>query len=396
MTKPASLNFIFQPQELPKKLSQAKLSQALQDVRTGYWQIQLTPSYKNNSNLWYLALVQGRVVFSGTQNLSWTAFLKNLQRYVSGLRSSSSKQALLSLEKESTPEERDDLLGKMINKMEKLSLLSYQDVLQALQLQILSDFDAYLFKCGGQAQFIPDYKLISQTPITGFKLDDLLVQAKKRQEQWSNLQPQIPSMQGIPILNIEAVDSSNIPMEQKQRIRKLTHQGKALDSIANDLAQDPLEIAKVFAKLVRSGFVTIELPPDAVGKAPKLEVFIVDDSPIFLAEFQKLVTSWGYRVNFHMNATTAVQKMLGSKPATIFLDINMPGASGFDLIKQIRRQPQLSSLPLVLLTAENSLSNQWRAKWGSCQFMAKPRTPTEIQTFHTELRSLLQATAPLQ
>lgn len=396
MTNQASLKFMFQPQELPKKLSHAKLNQALHDIRTGYWQIQLTPSYANsNKKLWYLAVVQGRIVFSGTQNLSWTAVLKNLQRYVSGLRSSSSKQAVLTLEQESTPEDRDELLSKMIGRMEKLSLLSRQDVIQALQLQILSDFDAHLFNGSGQAQFIPDHNLVSQTPITGFKLDDLIVQAEKRQEQWNNLQPQILSMQGIPILNPEAVERSNIPMEQKQRIHKLTNQGKALDNIANDLAQDPLEIAKVFAKLVRSGFVTMKLPPDAVGKALRLEVFIVDDSPIFLGDFQKLVTKWGYRVNFHTNATTAVQKMLESKPAIIFLDINMPGASGFDLIKEIRRQPKLASLPVVLLTAENSLSNQWRAKWGSCQFLAKARTPTEIQTFHTELRSLLKATAPL-
>lgn len=389
MTNQVSLNFKFQAQELPKKLSQA-----FQDVRTGYWQFQLTPSYGGSSDLWYLALVQGRVVFSGTQKLSWTAFVKTLQRYISRLRSSSSSQALLNLEQKSMPEECE-LLGKMIDRIEKLSLLSHQDAIQALKLQILSDFDAYLFDYPGQAQFIPDYQLVGQTPITGFKLDDLIVQAKKRQEQWSNLQPQVPSIKGVPILNPEAVERSNITVEQKQRIQKLTHQGKTLDGIANDLAQDPLEVAKVFAKLVHSGLVTIGMPHYAIGKAPAPEVFIVDDSPVFLQEFQTLVTGWDYRVNFYMNATTAVQKMLESKPAVIFLDINMPGASGFELLKEIRRQPQLTSLPLVLLTAENSLSNQWRAKWGSCQFLAKPRMPAEIQRFHTELRTLLQAIAPL-
>lgn len=390
MTKLASLKFTFQAQELA-----IKLSQAFQEVSTGYWQFQLTPSYGSSSErLWYLALVQGRVVFSGTEQLSWTTFLKTLQRYVSRLRSSSSKQAVLKLEQQSTPEERE-LLGKMIGRIEKMSLLSHQEAIQALKLQILSDFDAYLFKCAGQAQFIPDYQLVGRTPITGFWLDDLIVQAKKRQEQWSNLQPQVPSMEGIPILNSEAVERSNIPTEQKQRIHKLTHQGNRLSGIANDLAQDPLEVANVFAKLVRSGLVTIEMPPSTVRKAPAPEVFIVDDSPVFLGEFQKLVTGWGYRVDFCINATTAVEKMLESKPVVIFLDINMPGASGFDLIKEIRRQPKLTSLPLVLLTAENSLSNQWRAKWGSCQFLAKPRTPAEIQTFHTELRRLLQAIVPL-
>ena len=389
MTKPVSLNFTFQAQDLPKKLSQV-----FQDVGTGYWQFQLTPSYKVSSNLWYLALVQGRVVFSGTQKLSWAVFLKTLQRYVSRLRSSSSKQALLALEQESTPEERE-LLGKMIGKIEKMSLLSHQETIQALKLQILSDCDTYLFDYSGQAEFIPDYQLVGRTPITGFKLDDLILQAKIRQEQWNTLQPQISSMDGIPILNTKAVERSNIPVEQKQRIQNFTQRGKTLDGIANDLAQDSLEVAKVFANLVRNGLATIELPASAQGKVPAPEVFIVDDSPVFIQEFQKIVTGWGYRVKFYTNAITAVQKILESNPVAIFLDINMPGASGFDLIKEIRRQPQLTSLPLVLLTAENSLSNQWRAKWGSCQFLAKPRTPAEIQTFHTELRSLLEATAPL-
>ncbi len=86
--------------------------------------------------------------------------------------------------------------------------------------------------------------------------------------------------------------------------------------------------------------------------------------------------------------------MLESKPVVIFLDINMPGASGFDLIKQIRRQPQLSSIPLVLLTAEKTVSNQWRAQWASCKFLAKPRTPAEIHVFQTELRQMLGEIAP--
>jgi hypothetical protein len=49
----------------------------------------------------------------------------------------------------------------------------------------------------------------------------------------------------------------------------------------------------------------------------------------------------------------------------------------------------------VLLTAENSLSNQWRAKWGNCKFLAKPRSPEEIASFQEELRQLLQEVIPL-
>lgn len=72
----------------------------------------------------------------------------------------------------------------------------------------------------------------------------------------------------------------------------------------------------------------------------------------------------------------------------------MPGASGFDLIKQIRRQSQLSSLPLVLLTAEKSVSNKWRAQWANCKFLAKPSMQEEISVFQTELHTMLQKMVP--
>jgi hypothetical protein len=48
----------------------------------------------------------------------------------------------------------------------------------------------------------------------------------------------------------------------------------------------------------------------------------------------------------------------------------------------------------VLLTAEKSVSNQWRAQWANCKFLAKPRTPAEVPTFRTDLRQMLFEIAP--
>jgi CheY-like chemotaxis protein len=125
------------------------------------------------------------------------------------------------------------------------------------------------------------------------------------------------------------------------------------------------------------------------------EIFIVDDSPVLLSQLQDLLIRWGYRVSCTDQPLEAVQVMLERKPAAIFLDINMPGASGFELIKLIRRQPALTMIPIVLMTAEKSKANQWRAQWANCQFIAKPRTAEEIMSFQKEMRSFLLGIAPL-
>ena len=124
-------------------------------------------------------------------------------------------------------------------------------------------------------------------------------------------------------------------------------------------------------------------------------VFIVDDSPVLLQQMQRLLVSWGYQVDFTEDAESATARILEYKPTIVLIDINMPGLNGFDLIKQIRRQRELSTLSLVLVTAENSMTNSFRARWANCRFLAKPHSTSDTPKFRDELRNLLRELAPL-
>lgn len=133
--------------------------------------------------------------------------------------------------------------------------------------------------------------------------------------------------------------------------------------------------------------------PKNVKDEPR--VFIVDDSPVLLQQMQRLLISWRYQVDFTDDAEAATDKILDYKPTIVFIDINMPSLNGFDLIKQIRRQRELASLSLVLVTAENSMTNNFRARWANCRFLAKPRSSLDTPKFRDELRNLLRELAPL-
>jgi CheY-like chemotaxis protein len=125
------------------------------------------------------------------------------------------------------------------------------------------------------------------------------------------------------------------------------------------------------------------------------KIFVVDDSPVLLRQFRQLLNGWGYQVSLTEDSQEATDLMVEYDPDVVFIDINMPGLGGFDLIKQIRRQPELAACPIVLVTAENSITNNFRARWANCRFIAKPRSTEESEKFRDELRSLLRELAPL-
>jgi CheY-like chemotaxis protein len=373
----SSLSFSFQTSELAEKLKQTS-----DETLTGYWQINIAERPgSSNVNAFYIALLRGKIIFSGTEKLSLASFFKILQRYIPRLRSPQAKEILKSIQEQA--------LNKFSLEMQKNKLLSQDEVIKALQSNIVSDLDIYLFKSSGKAFFIPEAELVVNAPIQGFEINALISEAAKRKAQWNQLEKYISSLDCKLVFKVDAAQS--LPEDKKQQLEKMLAGGKTLEKLAHDLGKDALEVAKLFLAWIDKGVIqVIKTQNSAASANTKKEIFIVDDSPIVIQQFQHLVTKWGYQVNYSSDAESAVGKMANCNPTAIFLDINMPGLTGFDLIKLIRREPKLASTPVVLLTAEKTVANQWRAQWANCKFLAKPRTPEESQKFPSELKSLLE------
>jgi CheY-like chemotaxis protein len=199
------------------------------------------------------------------------------------------------------------------------------------------------------------------------------------------------------------VGNDNFPL-----FAKVTTGQDRICMIADTFKQPTYRTALLLDKLAQKNIVSIvplqerksdieigvSIPVPVVAK-DEPRVFIVDDSPVLLQQMQRLLVSWGYPVDFTDNAEAATDKILEYKPTIVFIDINMPSLNGFDLIKQIRRQRELATLSLVLVTAENSMTNNFRARWANCRFLAKPRSSSDTPKFRDELRNLLRELAPL-
>jgi CheY-like chemotaxis protein len=374
-------HFSFQGQELS-----SKLLNILEGNASGYWQHQFARlSGRETSFYWYLGVSHGQIVHSGSTPWSSSALLRLVQRYIAQVRQEKVKEDFLKLQ--TAVENQTIAPADLFKQIIRLGIADEAQLKAASRLKILSDLDTYLLLGSGEAKFIREDAIIAQgTMSLGINAQTLINESIQRQTLWQQIRLQVPSMNLVPKLNVEAFERAELPTAQKERIQTLVQSGKTLNKIAIGLARDGLDIATMMARLVKAGLVTLEKEQQLSSSV----IMIIDDSPLVLKQFQHWVTALGYPVIACQNATMALSTILHVKPTSIFIDINMPGISGFDLVKQIRQQPQISSTPLVILTGEQKLSNRWRAQWSGCDFLTKPLSNGDIGEFQAQLQELLQ------
>ena len=105
----------------------------------------------------------------------------------------------------------------------------------------------------------------------------------------------------------------------------------------------------------------------------------VDDDSEMLQAISLMMQLLDYKVKPFTNARTVAAELKEFRPHLLILDINMPEVSGMDLLEYVRRQPELDSLPILMLTYEHSDLRVANAmKKGANGFMCKPVTLEEL------------------
>ncbi len=82
----------------------------------------------------------------------------------------------------------------------------------------------------------------------------------------------------------------------------------------------------------------------------------MDDDPLVLRMYQERLVREGVPVDTAADGLAAINSLRASKPDVVVLDLMMPKLSGVDVLKFIRSQPELKTLPVVVLS--NSYMNE--------------------------------------
>lgn len=89
----------------------------------------------------------------------------------------------------------------------------------------------------------------------------------------------------------------------------------------------------------------------------KKKIVIVEDEPDTAEMFAEMMRLNGYAVVKSYGSAAAMQLIASEKPDAVVLDIMMPDVSGLEVLRYIRRDPALSHIPVVVVSAKGLLSD---------------------------------------
>lgn len=82
-----------------------------------------------------------------------------------------------------------------------------------------------------------------------------------------------------------------------------------------------------------------------------VKVLVVDDEPDIRYIVRRILSEWGCDVEEARSGRECLEKLKVERPDLILLDVMMPGMSGWDVLKEIKADEELKSIPVVMLTS---------------------------------------------
>jgi two-component system KDP operon response regulator KdpE len=118
-------------------------------------------------------------------------------------------------------------------------------------------------------------------------------------------------------------------------------------------------------------------------------ILVVDDEPQIRRVMRTTLSSQGYSVIEAKSGEEALEKLRAERADLILLDVNMPGTSGLETCREIRRT---SDVPIIMLTVRNTEKDKVQAlDAGADDYVVKPFGAEELMA---RIRAALRRAAP--
>lgn len=102
-------------------------------------------------------------------------------------------------------------------------------------------------------------------------------------------------------------------------------------------------------------------------------IFIAEDEPYIVESLGFVLTNAGYTVTPESNGAQVVARIRQTRPRVVILDLMLPERNGFEILKELKSDPDLQGIPVLILTAKGQTQDRSTAEQlGADAFITKP------------------------
>lgn len=114
-------------------------------------------------------------------------------------------------------------------------------------------------------------------------------------------------------------------------------------------------------------------------KTMKSYILVVEDEPAIAELLRYNLEAAGFEVGVSSDGDEALVAVAERQPDLILLDWMLPGPSGLEICRQLRRKNETRGIPIILLTARGEETDRVRGlESGADDYVVKPFSPTEV------------------
>jgi len=115
-------------------------------------------------------------------------------------------------------------------------------------------------------------------------------------------------------------------------------------------------------------------------KGNRATILIIEDEDDIRTFASRVLELEGYRVLQAGDGDEGLRLARGNQVALVLLDLRLPGRDGWAVLSQMKDDPELSSIPVVVFTASAGVPQQSRAlAGGAADYLVKPLSATSLR-----------------
>ena len=108
-------------------------------------------------------------------------------------------------------------------------------------------------------------------------------------------------------------------------------------------------------------------------------ILIIDDSPTEVHVFKSMLQNNDIEVSVAKNGEEGIEKAIEIKPDCILMDVVMPGKNGFQATRDLSRNPETASIPVIIITTKDQETDKiWGMRQGAKDYIVKPADERDL------------------